>query len=126
MTEHEANIELVFVTSDTLQANALRRHLESLCVDGGAISVSDVGAEDVPGAASRECIVTALVSFSLNVAAGVVGTVLYDAFLQAPHASCTANDAPVERDDRKSPDALDIRLRALALPPERRRPSQER
>jgi len=74
-------IELTFVTSSEAKAKALEALLQKLAAQGGDVEVAEVFLDSTNALVTREQVVTAVLTFSLNVAAGVLGNVIYNAFL---------------------------------------------
>lgn len=109
-------IELTFVTSSEVEAKALEALLQKLAAQGGEVEVADVFLDSTNALVTREQVVTAVLTFSLNVAAGVLGNVIYNAFQASPSAQCVANETPLTAKDAQDKAAVEAKLRAAAVP----------
>jgi len=109
-------IDLTFVTSSAQEADALLAVLRDLAKDAGPLAVSEVFSDSSAGAVSREIIVVAVLTFSLDVAVGVVGNAVYDALVASPSAQCVANETPLSIKDAQDKAQLEAKLRAAARP----------
>ena len=109
-------IELTFVTSNEAEAKALEALLQKLAAQGGDVEVDDVFLDSTNALVTREQVVTAVLTFSLNVAAGALGNVVYNAFQACPSAQCVANETPLTAKDAQDKAAIEAKLRAAAIP----------
>lgn len=109
-------VELTFVTSSESEAKALEGLLQALAAQRGDVEVSEVFLDSTNALVTREQVVTAVLTFSLNVTAGALGNVVYNAFQASPSAQCVANETPLTAKDAQDKAALEAKLRAAAVP----------
>jgi len=109
-------IELTFVTSSEAEAKALEALLQNLAAQRGDVEVSEVFLDSTNALVTREQVVTAVLSFSLSVTAGVLGNVIYNAFQASPSALCVANETPLTAEDAQNKAAVEAKLLAAAVP----------
>ncbi len=108
-------IELTFVTSSEKEAKALESLLQNLALQRGDVEVTEVFLDSTNALVTRDQIVTAVLTFSLNVAAGVLGNVVYNAFIASPTSQCVANEMPLTARDAQDPITLEAKLRTAAV-----------
>ena len=109
-------VELTFVTSNETEAKALEAMLKQLVTQGGDVEVSEVFLDSTNALVTREQVVTAVLTLSLNVTGGVLANIVCNAFQASPSAQCVANEMPLTAKDAQDKAALDAKLRAAATP----------
>ena len=114
MEDQLQTLELVFVTSVKSEAEGLVRQLRALTSASGEVTLSKLDVDEAVGAVTSDKIITAVLAFSLNIAAGALGNVVYNAFQASPSVHCVAGETPLNRTDDMA--ALEAKLRAAAKP----------
>lgn len=109
-------VELTFVTSRESEARALESLLQAMATERGDVEVSEVFLDSTNALVTRDQVITAVLTFSLNVSAGALGNVVYNAFQASPSAQCVANETPLSAKDAQDKAVLDAKLRAAARP----------
>ena len=116
MQESIQTIELVFIVPVGSEADALIGQLRSLMAGAAPVSVAELAVDDALGAVASEKIISAVLAFSLNVAAGVLGNVVYNLLQSHPNAQCVAGETPLQQENTQDPTILEAKLRAAACP----------
>lgn len=113
MSERQV-VEFVIVCP-AQEADALLLKLASLSHEGD-VTFEDVSVESPIGAFKGEKVVAFAISFSVSVAAGVVGNKVYDALTSVPSAQCVLEREALPPAVVKDKNALETKIRSAAKP----------
>lgn len=97
------------------EADALLDKLKLVSSDGD-VAVEDLSVEQSMGMVKGEKVIAFALSFSVSVAAGVVGNKVYAVLTAAPAAQCVVEREALPPAVTKDQNALDAKIRSAAKP----------
>lgn len=118
MNSAEHALELIFVTSNGAETDALVNQIQTLSDSVAALRLAELVVEDALGAVTNEKIITAVLTFSLNVAAGVLGNVVYNLLQDHTDVQCVAGEHPITPEDFNDLPTLEAKLLKASKPSE--------
>lgn len=109
-------VEMVFVCSVAEEAEALLAYLRTLNGPACPIVVDNLAVDTSIGAFKNEKVISFVLSFSLNAAAGVVGNTVYNALTAAPSATCVVGGEAVDKKAASNKAEIEAKVRSAAKP----------
>lgn len=108
MQNDTRTVQVVFVAPSDSDAKAVIAVLQAL---PGLASLS---VNDAPGAVSGQKIIAAVITFSLNVGAGVVGNAIYGALHNSPAVQCVVGETALSKEEASNAAKLGARIQTEA------------
>lgn len=116
MEEKTHTVELVFLAPSKEVADALIGQLRLLTSDASPVDLRELVVNEAMGTVSSKKIISVVLSFALNVSAGVAGNAIYSALKSNPSVTCVVGETPLTKEDVAEQGKLEQIIRTAAKP----------